>query len=72
MSDLAAFTEEMNRAAADWKLISYGRAPHGFTHRHTAPGTVSGVAYDPIADERSFADTRAFLADVVGRGKAHG
>ncbi|HET6502980.1 MAG TPA: dienelactone hydrolase family protein [Amycolatopsis sp.] len=65
MTDIAAFTEEMNHAGADWKLISYGRALHGFTHRHGTPGTVPGVAYDPIADKCAFTDTRAFLAEVV-------
>jgi hypothetical protein len=27
-----------------------------------------GVAYDRLADERSFATTRAFLAELVGQG----
>jgi len=62
MDDVVAFTAEMNRAGADWQLVSYGRAMHGFTHRHAVPGAMPGVAYDPLADERSFAATRAFLA----------
>jgi hypothetical protein len=45
----------------------YGRAIHGFTHRHAVPGAAPGVAYDAIADERSYADTRAFLAAAFGR-----
>jgi dienelactone hydrolase len=66
--DVAAFAEEMNRADADWELIMYGRAMHGFTHRHAvpgAPGAMPGVAYDRLADERSFAAARAFLAAAL-------
>jgi hypothetical protein len=47
----------------------YGQALHGFTHRDAvpgAPGAMPGVAYDRLADERSFAAARAFLADVLG------
>ena len=55
----------MNRAEADWQLVMYGRAWHGFTHRHAVPGATPGVAYDRLADERSFAATRAFLAEAL-------
>jgi dienelactone hydrolase len=64
-SDVAAFAEEMNRAEADWQLVMYGRARHGFTHRHAVPGAMPGVAYDRLADERSFAAARAFLAEAL-------
>jgi dienelactone hydrolase len=66
--DVTAFAEEMNRADADWELVMYGRAMHGFTHRHAipgAPGAMPGVAYDRLADERSFAATRTFLAEAL-------
>jgi dienelactone hydrolase len=64
MDDVVAFTGEMNRAGADWQLVIYGNAMHGFTHEHAKPGATPGVAYDPIADARSFAATRAFLAEA--------
>ncbi len=67
--DVIAFAEEMNQADADWELVMYGRAMHGFTHRHAvpgAPGAMPGVAYDRLADERSFAAARAFLAEALG------
>lgn len=63
-ADVAAFAEEMNRAGADWQLIMYGQAVHGFTHQDAA-GTTPGVAYDPLADERSFAAARTFLAQAL-------
>jgi dienelactone hydrolase len=44
-----------------------GGAVHGFTHADATPGAVPGVAYHPLADSRSFAATRDFLADVFAR-----
>ncbi|HEX6500212.1 MAG TPA: dienelactone hydrolase family protein [Micromonosporaceae bacterium] len=66
MSQVAAFADEMDRAGADWQLVVYGRAMHGFTHKHAVPGAAPGVAYDPVADQRSFAAARTFLAEVLG------
>jgi dienelactone hydrolase len=65
MDHVGAFTEEMNRADADWQLVVYGRAMHGFTHKHAVSGAMPGVAYDPLADERSFAATRALLTEAL-------
>ncbi|MDT5024332.1 MAG: hypothetical protein QOE61_758 [Micromonosporaceae bacterium] len=67
MGDVAAFTDEMNRADADWQLNIYGRAMHGFTHKHAVPGAIPGVAYDAIADERSFTAACTFLAGVLAQ-----
>lgn len=63
LDHVTAFADEMNRAAADWQLIMYGGALHGFTHSR-AGGHVPGVGYDPLADARSFAATRDFLAEA--------
>jgi len=64
-ADVAAFAAEMNHAGADWELVMYGRAQHGFTHQHAVPGAMPGVAYDRLADERSFAAVRALLAEAL-------
>jgi hypothetical protein len=34
---------------------------------HAAPGATPGVAYDRLADERSFGAARAFLAEALAR-----
>jgi dienelactone hydrolase len=68
MSDVATFADEMNHADADWQLIIYGRAVHGFTHKHAVPGAIPGVAYDQSADERSFTATCTFLAGALAQG----
>jgi dienelactone hydrolase len=69
LSDVTAFSEEMNGAGADWQLIIYGGALHGFTHSDAIPGAVPGVAYDPATDSRSFSATRSFLAEVFATGR---
>jgi hypothetical protein len=38
---------------------------HGFTHEHATPGAIPGVAYDALADRRSFAATLAFLTEAL-------
>jgi dienelactone hydrolase len=64
MADVNAFIDEMNRAGPDWQLNMYGGAMHGFTHKHATPGAIPGVAYDPRADERSFAAASNFLTEA--------
>jgi dienelactone hydrolase len=54
----------MDRAGADWQLNMYGGALHGFTHAHAKPGAIPGVAYNRLADNRSFAATRSFLTEI--------
>jgi dienelactone hydrolase len=65
LTDVTAFAGEMSHAQADWQLIMYGGAMHGFTHEHAVPGAMPGVAYDAVADQRSFLATRAFLAEAL-------
>jgi dienelactone hydrolase len=64
LTQVTEFADEMNAAGADWQLVMYGGAQHGFTHTRAAPGTPPGIAYDPVADARSFAAVHRFLADV--------
>jgi dienelactone hydrolase len=64
MRDVTAFIEEMSSAAADWQLIIYGGAMHGFTHKETAVPKTPGVAYHALADSRSTAATQAFLTEL--------
>jgi dienelactone hydrolase len=58
-----AFIEEMNHATADWQLIVYGGAMHGFTHE-TATGQTPGVMYHAPTDARSSAAIHRFLDDL--------
>jgi dienelactone hydrolase len=67
MTDVTRFAEEMDHAQADWQLIVYGGAMHGFTHSHAVPGAMPGVAYDALTDQRSFAAARTFLAETLNQ-----
>jgi dienelactone hydrolase len=64
LADVTAFADEMDHAGADWQLIMYGGAQHGFTHSRATPGAIPGVAYDPVADARSFTAAGTFLTGI--------
>jgi len=64
MTQVSAFVEEMKRAGADWQLIVYGGAMHGFTHE-SGP-YVPGVAYHAQADARSGAAMQSFFGELFG------
>jgi dienelactone hydrolase len=63
MTDVTGFVEEMNRAETDWQLVVLGGAMHGFTHPDSRQ-KLPGVAYNALADARSFAATQRFLAEL--------
>ena len=65
-SDVVAFSDEMTNASANWQLIAYGGAVHGFTHRNAVPGATPGVEYHEATDRRSFAAAQAFLEELPG------
>ena len=66
LADLATFQEEMDAAGADWQLIVYGRALHGFTNRNVAGGADPRMDYDPSADRQSWAAALLFLDEALG------
>jgi dienelactone hydrolase len=65
LPDVEAFIAEMTAAGADWQLISYGNAVHGFTHTHAKPGDYVGVAYHEPTDRRSFQAATTFLEELA-------
>lgn len=67
MGDVTDFVAEMAEAGADWQVVVYGSAMHGFTHSETAPGTFPGVEYHEPTDRRSFAAAREFLGELRAR-----
>jgi dienelactone hydrolase len=66
-SQVAAFEKEMNEANVDWQLISYGGAVHSFTIPGVGNDKSKGVAYDAVADRRSFAAMKQFFDEIFGR-----
>jgi len=64
MPHVTTFVEEMKEAGADWQLILYGRAMHGFTQQGSTG--MPGVAYNQAADARSTAAVKAFFLELFG------
>ena len=64
MPHVTAFADEMKEAGADWQLIMYGGALHGFTH--PGPSPFPGVAYNAAADARSTIASRDFFTELFG------
>jgi len=49
-----AFEEEMRSAGCDWQLIAYGNTQHSFTNPFADSSIMPGIAYDELADRRSW------------------
>ena len=66
---ISDFKAEMDEAGADYRFVSLPGAKHGFTNpgadAHQAHGLDLG--YQKEADERSWADMRAFFKDLFDR-----
>ena len=56
----------MTRASADWQMIVYAGALHGFTEANVGPSDRPGCAYDERADRRSWAAMRQMFREVFG------
>ena len=63
MSQVTAFAGEMKTAGADYELIVYGNAMHGFTHE-TATGQQPGVQYHAQTDARSSVAIQDFFEEL--------
>ncbi len=63
VTDLAA---ELTAAGADWQILGYGGAGHGFTDASLKGSTRPGFGYDANADRRSWAAMTGFLGEVFG------
>jgi len=65
MSQVTAFAEEMTHAGADYQLIVYGNAMHGFTHEN-ATGQQPGVLYHAQTAARSSVAIQEFFKECFG------
>lgn len=61
---IAAFKKEMSYANVDWQLVMYGGAVHSFTEPNAGNDPATGVAYNPEADQRSWAAMNRFFAEI--------
>jgi dienelactone hydrolase len=66
-AEVAGFIDEMRGAKIDWQLIEYGGAVHSFSNPKSGDDPSKGVAYNAVADRRSWAALTTFLADLFPR-----
>ena len=63
-AEVLAFEDEMRKAGADYQLISYGGAVHGFTNPGAGGDKSRGVAYQEAADKRSWQAMQDFFREI--------
>ncbi|WP_407151862.1 dienelactone hydrolase family protein [Bradyrhizobium sp. ORS 86] len=63
---VAAFEDEMRAAeVADWQVVSYGNALHGFANPAADGSIMRAALYNPQADRRSWAAMRGLFDEVL-------
>ena len=65
--EIAAFQQEMRDTKADWQMIYYANAVHGFTNPEYGNDNSKGAAYNEKAAKRSFEHLKLFLNEVLGK-----
>jgi dienelactone hydrolase len=60
-----AFEQSLNAADADWQLVVYGGARHGFTNPGAGDYGMDNLEYDAEADQRSWALMQGFLDEAL-------
>jgi dienelactone hydrolase len=63
-ADLTAFEQAMRQAGADWQMVFFGGAVHGFTNPAAGNNRASGVAYDARAARRSWRYMQEFFREI--------
>ena len=63
-ADLTAFEPAMRQAGADWQMVFFGGAVHGFTNPAAGDNRASGVAYDARAARRSWRYMQEFFREI--------
>lgn len=63
--EITAFQQEMRDTKADWQMIYYADAVHGFTNPEYGNDKSTGVAYNAVAAKRSFEHLKIFLNEVL-------
>ena len=63
-ADIAAFEQAMRQAGADWQMVFFGGAVHGFTNPAAGDNQASGVAYNARAARRSWRCMQEFFREI--------
>jgi dienelactone hydrolase len=63
-ADIAAFEQAMRQAGADWQMVFFGGAVHGFANPAAGDNRASGVAFDARAARRSWRYMQEFFQEI--------
>jgi len=61
---IRAFQDEMRKSGADWQMILFGGAVHGFTNPDADKVGIKGIAYNRSADVRSWEYLKLFFTEI--------
>ncbi len=61
---IAHFQDALRKAGADWQMVYFGNAVHAFTNPAAGNDKSKGMAYNPLAAQRSWKDMEIFLHDI--------
>ena len=64
MTDVIAFEEAMRKAKADWQIVCFGGAVHGYMNPANGSNPASGVAYHAAAARRSWQYMQDFFREI--------
>lgn len=62
--EMNAFQQSVEKAGVDWHMVVYGGAVHSFTNPDAGRDPSDGVAYDPVAAERSWKHMDLFFDEL--------
>ena len=64
-TEVKSFQNEMRSAKADWQMVYYANAVHGFTDINAGSDNSKGAAYNEKAEKRSWNAMLDFLKEVL-------
>ncbi|MGH7931842.1 MAG: dienelactone hydrolase family protein [Candidatus Binataceae bacterium] len=63
-AQVGAFADEMTKAGVDWQVISFGGTRHSFTNPDADAVGAPGIAYNRLADKRSWKAMTSFFDEI--------
>ena len=65
--EVSKFMDEMRASNTDWSITQYAHAVHAFTQKDAGNDPSKGLAYNEIADKRSWQSSLNFLSEIFGQ-----
>ena len=59
------FQQKLDAAGANWEMVVYGGARHGFTNPDAGDYGIANLKYDPQADRRSWSRMQQFFDELL-------